>query len=152
MLSQGLRHTDPNGGILCGIGQTVKMPRRAMPTKARSSGNKAFTHRTAENSKPEAAPCKLSTGPGFYAGASIRWPCQGGKLRQYGCRLDGKRKTAGLEDSLTGLCKETAEKQASCRKLVAHGLDPVSEKKRVKAQAALEAAERPPRGLQCPEA
>lgn len=100
--------------------------------------DKAFTHKTAENAKPGDKPYKLSTGRGFYL---LVMPT-GGKLWRYDYRFDGKRKTAALGSFPDVSLKEAAEKQASCRKLIEQGIDPVAEKNRVKVHEKQQAAER----------
>lgn len=99
--------------------------------------SKPFTHKTAENAKPKDTPYKLSTGRGFY----LLVTPTGGKLWRYDYRLNGRRKTASLGSFPDVSLKEAADKQVEFRKLIAQGIDPIGEKKRVRAQAEQNAAE-----------
>lgn len=91
--------------------------------------DKTFTHKTAENAKPGDKPYKLSTGRGFY----LLIVPTGGKLWRYDYRLDGKRKTAALGSFPDVSLKEAADRVTEYRKLIRVGVDPVAEKRRVKA-------------------
>ena len=89
--------------------------------------------------KRQAEGCPLQTlhRPGIL---SVVTP-KGGKLWRYDYRLNGRRKTASLGSFPDVSLKDAADKQVEFRKLIARGIDPIGEKKRVRAQAVQDAVE-----------
>lgn len=98
------------------------------------ASGKTFTAKTAENAKPKESPYRLNTGRGFYL---IIFP-DGRKYWRYDYTIGGKRKTGSLGIFPVVGLKEADERHLKHRKMIDSGIDPVSEKKRVKAQKQIE--------------
>lgn len=87
--------------------------------------------------KPTGSIQKKADGGGLY----IHVDPNGGKYWRLAYRFEGKQKTMAMGVYPTVSLREARRRRDEVKELLAHGIDPMAEKKRVKVQAAIEEAE-----------
>ena len=95
----------------------------------------ALTDTAIRNAKPEAKPYKKSDEKGLYLSVQPT----GGKLWRYDYRFNGKRKTLSYGEYPTLTLADARGKHSQAKKMIADGIDPSLNKKRIKAQKASDA-------------
>ncbi len=96
--------------------------------QATMKANNKLSAKDVENAKPKEKAYKLADGEGLYLFCTPA----GGKLWRMSYRVDGKEKTLCLGAYPDISLKNAREARAEKRKMIAQGIDPMIEKKRVK--------------------